>query len=138
MKKANINNVKIGDKAYIEVEIRNITKEKSSNPIVTNICDFCFTENGLLNPNNPNSHQLYIKEEIPTLGEGVEMMVSQDEICWWKYKVIAKTKSGSFINDAGNWWTYAKPIELTIEEQLASANKRIKELEEQLNSNNLT
>jgi len=131
MTKANINNVKIGDKAYIEVTILDI-REDDNYPI---LCDTgSFTKDGFRFKGNLDN-QLYIKEEIPTLGEGVEMMVSDDNVNWNIRTVVGKTLKGMYIcfNGYHSYWKFAKQIELTIEEQLANANKRIKELEEQLN-----
>ena len=129
MTKANINNVKIGDKAYIEVEITDVIKQHEY-PIRTNYG--IFNPNGCVNLSSNEKVQLYIKEEIPTLGEGVEMMVSDDGQNWHEVEVIAK-HCNQYCDIHGAWWSHIKPIELTIEEQLANALKEIEELKKQLN-----
>jgi hypothetical protein len=50
--------------------------------------------------------------EIPQLGEGVEMEVSNDGIDWCKRKVIAQRHDGKCITGHVNlWaWNYARPI----------------------------
>jgi len=50
--------------------------------------------------------------EIPQLGEGVEMEVSDDEINWCKINVIAQRHDGLYITGHHNLvaWKYARPI----------------------------
>ena len=50
--------------------------------------------------------------EIPQLGEGVEMNVSDDEINWCKINVIAQRHDGFYITGYYNLvaWKYARPI----------------------------
>jgi hypothetical protein len=50
--------------------------------------------------------------EIPQLGEGVEMQVSDDGIEWVKRNVIAKKHDGLYITGHNNFWAwkYARPI----------------------------
>jgi hypothetical protein len=49
--------------------------------------------------------------EIPQLGEGVEMEVSDSGIIWGKRKVIAQMQDGYYIIKGGNIWKYARPIQ---------------------------
>jgi hypothetical protein len=49
--------------------------------------------------------------EIPQLGEGVEMEVSENGIEWFKRNVIAKKHDGLFISDYGSFWKHARPIQ---------------------------
>jgi hypothetical protein len=49
--------------------------------------------------------------EIPQLGEGVEMEVSDSGIIWCKRKVIAQMQDGWYIINGGNIWKYARPIQ---------------------------
>jgi hypothetical protein len=49
--------------------------------------------------------------EIPQLGEGVEMEVSDNGIEWFKRNVIAKKHDGLFISDYGSFWKHARPIQ---------------------------
>jgi hypothetical protein len=48
--------------------------------------------------------------EIPQLGEGIEMEVSNDNILWHRRKVIAQMDTGLFITNGGLMWDYARPI----------------------------
>jgi hypothetical protein len=48
--------------------------------------------------------------EIPQLGEGIEMEVSNDNITWHRRKVIAQMDTGLFITNGGLMWDYARPI----------------------------
>jgi len=57
-------------------------------------------------------HLILETPEIPQLGEGVEMEVSDDGITFWvKRIVIAKMQNGLFIDDNGAIWKYARPIQ---------------------------
>jgi hypothetical protein len=47
--------------------------------------------------------------EIPQLGEGIEMEVSDNGIDWCKRKVIAQRHDGLYIT--GLIWKYARPIQ---------------------------
>jgi len=47
--------------------------------------------------------------EIPQLGEGIEMEVSDNGIDWCKRNVIAQMLDGAFIA-RGTVWKYARPI----------------------------
>jgi hypothetical protein len=49
--------------------------------------------------------------EIPQLGEGIEMEVSNDNISWHRRKVIAQMDTGLFITNGGLIWDYARPIQ---------------------------
>jgi hypothetical protein len=49
--------------------------------------------------------------EIPQLGEGIEMEVSNALIPWQKRKIIAKRHDGLFIDDNGILWPHARPIQ---------------------------
>ena len=51
--------------------------------------------------------------EIPQLGEGVEMEVSDDGITWFKMMIIARLQNGLFIAGHNNlWvWKHARPIQ---------------------------
>jgi hypothetical protein len=52
--------------------------------------------------------------EIPKLGEGIEMEVSDDGIKWHKKKVVAQMNDGSFltttVDTCEETWKYARPI----------------------------
>jgi hypothetical protein len=48
--------------------------------------------------------------EIPQLGEGVAMEVSNDDVEWNKRKVIAQMINGLYITAGGALWNYARPI----------------------------
>jgi len=48
--------------------------------------------------------------EIPQLGEGIEMEVSNDDISWHRRKVIAQMQTGLFVTNGGLIWDYARPI----------------------------
>jgi hypothetical protein len=48
--------------------------------------------------------------EIPQLGEGVEMEVSDDFVEWCKVNIIARLQNGLFIADDGTFWKYSRPI----------------------------
>ena len=132
LEKATIENTKVGDKCYIEVEIKSIDSEIVEDyPI---ICDLgTFSKNGVRHIQD-NKNQLYhiSQEEIPTLGEGVEMYVSDDNINWCKARVIAKFKN-SYMTINYAFCKYARPIQLTLEQKLENALKEIEELKKQLN-----
>jgi hypothetical protein len=51
--------------------------------------------------------------EIPQLGEGVEMEVSDDNITWYRKKVIAQMQDGLFVTNDNCFltWKYARPIQ---------------------------
>jgi hypothetical protein len=64
-------------------------------------------------------------EEIPTLSDGVMMLVSDDEEDWCKREVLFKFKSiyiaVNCVNDETiTQWKYCKPLEPTKEEQLTA------------------
>jgi len=65
---------------------------------------------------------LKIEDEIPTLSDGVMMLVSDDEERWHKRKVIGKKgiKIIAWYDNQLISWTYAKPLEPTKEEQLTA------------------
>jgi hypothetical protein len=48
--------------------------------------------------------------EIPQLGEGVEMEVSNDHILWYTRNIIAQMQDGWYIINDGTIWKYARPI----------------------------
>jgi hypothetical protein len=47
---------------------------------------------------------------IPQLGEGVLMRVSDDDVHWGDYNIIARLANGRFIDSEGNIWKLARPI----------------------------
>jgi hypothetical protein len=49
--------------------------------------------------------------EIPQLGEGVNMEVSNDDITWYNRNVIAQMQDGWYIINGGSVWKYARPIQ---------------------------
>jgi hypothetical protein len=49
--------------------------------------------------------------EISQLGEGVDMEVSDDNITWYRRKVIAQMQDGLYIINNGSFWKYARPIQ---------------------------
>jgi hypothetical protein len=49
--------------------------------------------------------------EIPQLGEGVEMEVSNDGITWHNRNIIAQMQDGWYIINDGTIWKYARPIQ---------------------------
>jgi hypothetical protein len=49
--------------------------------------------------------------EIPQLGEGVEMEVSNDHILWYTRNIIAQMQDGWYIINDGTIWKYARPIQ---------------------------
>jgi hypothetical protein len=48
--------------------------------------------------------------EIPQLGEGIEMEVSNDDITWHNRNIIAQMQDGWYIINDGTIWKYARPI----------------------------
>jgi hypothetical protein len=48
--------------------------------------------------------------EIPQLGKGVWMKVSDNEVYWSNSNVVAKLANGKFIDDEGGTWKHARPI----------------------------
>jgi len=63
-----------------------------------------------------------VEDEIPTLSDGVMMLVSDNEERWHKRKVIGKKgiKTIAWYDEQLVSWSYCKPIEPTKEEQLAA------------------
>jgi hypothetical protein len=55
-------------------------------------------------------HLIPESPEIPQLGEGVEMEVSQDDILWYTRNIIAQMQDGWYIINDGTIWKYARPI----------------------------
>ena len=49
--------------------------------------------------------------EIPQLGEGFEMEVSNDDITWHNRNIIAQMQDGWYIINDGTIWKYARPIQ---------------------------
>jgi hypothetical protein len=49
--------------------------------------------------------------EIPQLGEGIEMEVSNDDITWYNRNVIAQMQDGWYIINGGSVRKYARPIQ---------------------------
>lgn len=133
LEQATIHNTKVGDKCYIEVEVetvQNILDDKY--PIK---CDLgSFSERGF-RIDTREQNQLYHlrQEEIPTLGEGVEMEVSADGIRWYKRKIVAKTITRYYLDHNFNQWNHARPIELTLEQKYENLLKEHEELKKQLN-----
>jgi len=56
-------------------------------------------------------HLIPESPEIPQLGEGVEMEVSNDGINWCKIKVLAQKHDGVFIDQYGCLFKHARPIQ---------------------------
>jgi hypothetical protein len=58
-------------------------------------------------------HLIPESPEIPQLGEGVEMEVSNNGIEWFKRSVIAQMSNGLYITGHDDFWTwkYARPIQ---------------------------
>jgi hypothetical protein len=55
-------------------------------------------------------HLIPESPEIPQLGEGVEMEVSNDDILWYTRNIIAQMQDGWYIINDGTIWKYARPI----------------------------
>ena len=55
-------------------------------------------------------HLIPESPEIPQLGEGVEMEVSDDGINWCKMVIIARLQNGLFIADDRTDWNFIRPI----------------------------
>jgi hypothetical protein len=55
-------------------------------------------------------HLIPESPEIPQLGEGVEMEVSNDHILWYTRNIIAQMQDGWYIINDGTIWKYARPI----------------------------
>jgi hypothetical protein len=49
--------------------------------------------------------------EIPQLGEGILMEVSNDGVEWGGAKLIAKLSNGCYLSTYGNTWKHARPIQ---------------------------
>jgi hypothetical protein len=56
-------------------------------------------------------HLIPESPEIPQLGEGVEMEVSNDHILWYTRNIIAQMQDGWYIINDGTIWKYARPIQ---------------------------
>jgi hypothetical protein len=56
-------------------------------------------------------HLIPESPEIPQLGEGVEMEVSNDDITWRNRNIIAQMQDGWYIINDGTIWKYARPIQ---------------------------
>jgi hypothetical protein len=52
----------------------------------------------------------YLVEEIPQLGEGVLMEVSDNTVNWYKRNIIARLISGYYIDSIFTIWPFARPI----------------------------
>jgi len=63
-----------------------------------------------------------VEDEIPTLSDGVMMLVSDNEERWHKRKVIGKRgiKTIAWYDDQLVYWSFCKPLEPTKEEQLTA------------------
>jgi len=65
-----------------------------------------------------------VEDEIPTLTDGVMMLVSDDNKTWYEREVVLKSNEGFYvkglITSSLVFWKYAKPIEPTKEEQLTA------------------
>jgi hypothetical protein len=63
-----------------------------------------------------------VEEEVPTLSDGVMMLVSDDGWKWHKQKVIGKKDNYFYAWNKYTivYWTHAKPLEPTKEEQLTA------------------
>ena len=55
-------------------------------------------------------HLIPESPEIPQLGEGIEMEVSNDDITWHNRNIIAQMQDGWYIINDGTIWKYARPI----------------------------
>jgi len=56
-------------------------------------------------------HLIPESPEIPQLGEGILMEVSNDGVEWGGAKIIAKLSNGSYLSTYGNTWNYVRPIQ---------------------------
>jgi hypothetical protein len=56
-------------------------------------------------------HLIPESPEIPQLGEGFEMEVSNDDITWHNRNIIAQMQDGWYIINDGTIWKYARPIQ---------------------------
>jgi len=84
---------------------------------------------------NPKAFTLFVEDEIPTLSDGVMMLVSDNEERWHKRKVIGKRgiKTIAWYDEQLVSWTYCKPLEPTKEEQLTAilgSDEKVKEIME--------
>jgi len=63
-----------------------------------------------------------VEDEIPTLSDGVMMLVSDDNKTWEKYNVIGQKNNLFFawVDNCLVYYAYCKPIEPTKEEQLTA------------------
>jgi hypothetical protein len=89
--------------------------------IYTNDVKIVFKEDFFFYPLNQIEYHL-VEDEIPTLSDGVTMLVSGNNINWHKRKVIGQ-KDGFFYAWKENVifnYKFAKPIEPTKEEQLTA------------------
>jgi hypothetical protein len=88
-------------------EIGEITKQEDDSVRIQFQNDFWYYPISLI-----EEHLIPETPEIPQLGEGVEMEVSDDGIEWVKRNVIAKKHDGLYITGHNNFWAwkYARPI----------------------------
>jgi hypothetical protein len=68
--------------------------------------DYCYYPIYLIEP-----YLIPESPEIPQLGEGVEMEVSNDDITWHNRNIIAQMQDGWYIINDGTIWKYARPIQ---------------------------
>jgi hypothetical protein len=68
--------------------------------------DYCYYPISLIEP-----YLIPESPEIPQLGEGVEMEVSNDDITWHNRNIIAQMQDGWYIINDGTIWKYARPIQ---------------------------
>jgi hypothetical protein len=68
--------------------------------------DYCYYPISLIEP-----HLIPETPDIPQLGEGIEMEVSNDHILWYTRNIIAQMQDGWYIINDGTIWKYARPIQ---------------------------
>ena len=79
-----------------------------------------------------------VEDEIPTLSDGVMMLVSDDKERWHERKVIGKKgiKTIAWYDNQLIPWNYCKPLEPTKEEQLTAilgSSEKVSEIMELFN-----
>jgi hypothetical protein len=87
-------------------EIGEITKQEDDSVRIQFQNDFWYYPISLIEP-----HLIPEIPEIPQLGEGVDMEVSNTGIEWFIRRVIAKRHDRLFISHYGDFWKYARPIQ---------------------------
>jgi hypothetical protein len=89
-------------------EVGLITHQGDDDVIIQFKNDYWFYPISLIEP-----HLIPETPEIPQLGEGVEMEVSNTGIEWFKRNVIAQMSNGLYITGLDDFWTWkhARPIQ---------------------------